>query len=219
LPEGSYSFNETGTIAKGASSTSGLKLKIDAKGKLEAFTTYILPISIAEAKGGVVAAFQKTTYFLLTPTSGVNDLQPVDRSAWTIHGFSTEEANGEGPNNGHGIHVIDNDGGTFWHSQWQGNEPAPPHWIAIDMHETKLIHGLILMPRDHWQGMPTSITIEISEDGTIWKNAGTIDNLPTSHEEHRMLLPSMLTGRYFKVIVNSTSSNTNSTHLAEVWAL
>jgi hypothetical protein len=238
LPEGSYSIETSGTIARGSTSTPALKLTIDAKGKIDPFKAYLLPVSIDQVTGATVSAMQRTTYFALTGTSSLADLTPFDRSQWTIAGFSSEEANGEGAGNGHAIHAIDDDDGTFWHSQWQGGEPQPPHWITIDMHESKLVHGILIDPRNHWQGQPAEIRIEISEDNVTWQDGGTIPESDLmanqfgsdgdlQHQPYKRFLPFMRTGRYIKVTVVKTMPDWNnadagrpwSTHIAEIFAL
>jgi hypothetical protein len=238
MPEGSFSFESTTTINKGEVATPALKLIIDGKDKMVPFKAYLLPITIEQVDGAELSSVQQTTYFVLTGTSSLDDLQPFDRSQWTIAGFSSEEANGEGPGNGHAIHAIDNDGGTFWHTQWQGGEPAPPHFITIDMNESKLVHGILIDPRDHWQGQPAEIKIEISEDNSTWQNGGVIpesDLMNTQygstddlqHQPYKRFLPFMRTGRYIRITVLKTmpdwndinATRPNSTHIAEIFAL
>jgi hypothetical protein len=238
LPEGSYSIESSGTISKGSASTPSLKLTINGKGKIDPFKAYLLPVSIENATGAAISPMQRTTYFALTGTSSLDDLTPFDRSQWTIAGFSSEEANGEGPDNGHAIHAIDGDGGTFWHTQWQGGEPAPPHWIVIDMHESRLVHGIMIDPRDHWQGQPAEFKVEISEDNTTWQDAGTIPESDLmahqfgsendlQHQPYKRFLPFMRTGRYIKITVlktmpdwnNIDAGRPNSTHIAEIYAI
>src|SRR3546814_20514323 len=82
------------------------------------FKTYLLPLSI-QSSFKINEAIQ-TTYYLITAEPDIADYPDYDRSAWTIVDFSSEEANGEGPNNGRAVLVLDGDNQTFWHSQWQG---------------------------------------------------------------------------------------------------
>ena len=238
LPEGSYTFETTATIAKGEFSTPVLKLLISGKDKMIPFKAYLLPISIEQVSGAELSNVQQTTYFVLTGTSSLDELEPFDRTQWTIAGFSSEEANGEGSGNGHAIHAIDDDGGTFWHTQWQGGEPAPPHYITIDMHEIKLVHGIVIDPRDHWQGQPAEFKVEISEDNANWQNGGTIPESDLmnnqfgsandlQHQPYKRFLPFMRTGRYIRITVlktmpdwnNIDGGRPNSTHIAEIFAI
>lgn len=43
----------------------------------------------------------------------------ISKTNWTILSVDSEEATGEGANNGHAIHAIDGVESTFWHTQWQ----------------------------------------------------------------------------------------------------
>ena len=60
---------------------------------------------------------------------GINFL----KTDWKIVSFTTEEASGEGSNNGHAKHLIDGNVETFWHSRWQGGSDPLPYEIIIDM--------------------------------------------------------------------------------------
>ena len=235
LPEGSYAFDESAVISRGETGTE-LKLTITDKSKLEPFKSFLLPLSIDNVTGASLSKYQTSTYFLVTGTAGADQLVPHDRSNWSIAGFSSEEASGEGLDNGHAIHAIDDDDGTFWHSQWQGGEPEPPHYITIDLKESIRVLGIKIDPRNHWQGQPAEIRVEISEDMENWKNGGTINNLMSTqfgsendlqHQPYSRLLPFIQTGRYVKITVtkvmpdwnNPDATPSNSTHIAEIWVL
>lgn len=72
----------------------------------------------------------------------------ISRSGWSVHSFDTEETDGEGPNNGHAIHAIDNNINTFWHSRWKNYNSTFPHFIAIDMGQSYPINGLSITSRN-----------------------------------------------------------------------
>src|SRR3546814_5319167 len=104
------------------------------------FKSDLLPLS-RQSSFKMNEALQ-TTYYLITAEPDIADYPDYDRSAWTIVDFSSEEANGEGPNNGRAVFVLDGDNQTFWHSQWQGASPTPPHHITVDLGEVKTLHGI-----------------------------------------------------------------------------
>ena len=235
LPEDTYTLDNTAVISKGTTSKEMTMTMIN-QSTLQPFQSYVLPLSIETVSGASKGQYQQTLYFLVTATADADDMESYDRTNWTIDSFSSEEANGEGPNNGHAIHCIDGDPDTFWHTQWMGSEPAPPHWIIVDMHASKLIHGIRIDPRDHWQGQPAVIKVEVSEDKVTWKNSGTIDDLMATqygsendlqHQEYSRMLDFFNTGRYLKVTIIETmpdwndpnAGRPNATHIAELNAL
>jgi hypothetical protein len=234
LPEGTYTLDNTAIIPKG-STRAEMTLTVINQSVLQPFQSYVLPVSIENVSGASKGHYQQTLYFLVTATANADDMEAYDRANWTIDSFSSEEASGEGANNGHAIHSIDGDPDTFWHTQWMGSEPGPPHWIIIDMHASMLIHGLRLDPRNHWQGQPAVIKVEVSDDKVTWKNSGTIDDLMATqygsendlqHQEYSRMLDFFHTGRYLKITIIETmpdwndpnGGRPNASHLAEVFA-
>jgi len=71
------------------------------------------------------------------------DGQPLPRAAWTISADSAELV-GE---NGAAQNAIDGNPATMWHSQWQGANPPPPHWLRVDLGGEFTLTGLRYTPR------------------------------------------------------------------------
>jgi hypothetical protein len=55
--------------------------------------------------------------------------------SWKLYSLSSEEADGEGPDNGRAACAIDGKSNTFWHSQWCGRTAQYPHFLVIDLGE------------------------------------------------------------------------------------
>lgn len=87
----------------------------------------------------------------------------------TVSDFDSEEATGEGANNGHAIHAIDNNPNTFWHTEWQAADPPYPHHITLDLGSVRGIGGYHYVPR---QGNGNTrigqYQVHYSNDGTNW---------------------------------------------------
>jgi hypothetical protein len=207
LPENTYSLSGTqAVIAKGQLTTPALHALVKTKGEdaMPAFKTYILPISITKTNAKINEAIQ-TTFFLVSSQPDLNDYPVFSRTDWQIIDKSSEEANGEGPNNGKAIFALDGDKNTFWHTQWQGASPAPPHYLTIDMGSEKEIHGLSFVGRQaDGGGKPNEVNVLISTDNIAWKDAGSF-NLQNNKNEQPVFLPTGFgqSARYFKVVINS----------------
>ncbi|SFD88867.1 F5/8 type C domain-containing protein [Chitinophaga sp. CF118] len=223
LPAGSYELQATATIPKGATSTGNVSLKILAKDKIDPFQDYMIPVSIESISGAAVSSYQQTTYFVVNGTADPASMQPYDESGWTIAGFSTEEP-GEGGGNGLAKAAIDEDPSTFWNSKWSGGEPAPPHYIIIDMGEIKPVHGIGIMDRyfeGDWQtdghGQPHDITVSVSADNVTWDDVAGIKDIPHDAGQpwYKYFVSTLKQARYVKVTVTKVYA-TNSTNIAEI---
>lgn len=218
LPDDSYILSATtAIIPKGSVNTGPLNVtfKTTGPGAMDALRDYILPISITGSKTPVNEAL-RTTFFVVKAQPDLKDYPVYDRSNWQIIDFSSQEASGEGPNNGRAVFVLDGDHSTFWHSQWQGASPGPPHYLTIDMGTITTLHGLSFLARQNDNdGKPNSVTVQVSTDNTTWTNAGSF-TLQNNKEVQPQFLPDgFKQARYFKVIINS-SYNASYTHLAEL---
>ncbi len=225
LPPDNFTFDATGIIKKGEFSTLPLNLIIKDGDQLDAFSSYLLPISIDKVDGASVGNTQQTTYFILTRSPSLENLETFDRTAWTIAGMSTEEP-GEGGGNGLASTALDGNYGTYWHTKWQGGEPAPPHYITIDMGEELVVHGVALVSRnlkDWAHGQPKSVKIAVSTDGVTFTDVGGTYPVEMGtdpvQKEIRFFLSSFKAARYLKVTVLSTWGATNSSSVAEIYAL
>ena len=172
LPAGSYQLSAAESIIpKGGLTTSPLKVSVKTTGSsaIKMFKNYLLPVSVSS--DFKLNEKLKTTYFLINAQPNQADYPDYDRSAWKILDFSSQEANGEGPNNGRATFVLDNNIQSFWHSQWQGASPGPPHHITVDMGKVLTLHGVNFTARqvDGAGGKPQDVRIEISTDNVNWK--------------------------------------------------
>jgi len=221
LPDGTYTLSAgSSTIPKGQLSTIPLSIAFKTKGAgaMDALKSYLLPITVATNKNQVkVNEALSTTFYVVKAQPDFNDYPDFIRTAWTI-AFSSEEANGEGPNNGKAIFVLDNNSGSFWHTQWQGASPAPPHFLSVDMGEIKTLHGVSFVARQNdGGGKPNEVNMQVSTDGVTWIEAGTFNLLNNKDLQKQFLPLGFKTARYFKVNINS-AYNASYTHLAELRA-
>lgn len=91
------------------------------------------------------------------------------KSNWSVFYVDSEETAGEGNNNGHAIHAIDNYLNTFWHTQWQGAQPGYPHEIQLNLGSSHDVAGISVTSRnDNPFGKPKDYIISLSTNGSDW---------------------------------------------------
>jgi hypothetical protein len=222
LPAGTYSFTQTSAvIEKGKLATQPLELKVNTNGPnaIDVLTDYLIPITLAAPKSNIKLNEElRTTYFLIRSQPDLADYPDYNRAGWTIAGFSSEEpAEAQWGNGGQAIHSLDDNTGTFWHSAWQNTSPGPPHYIIVNMNETKILHGLWFIDRQNDQeGKPKDVQVQVSMDGITWTDAGAF-TLENTKATQKQFLNGFKTAKYFKVIFTS-SYNASYCHLAELGA-
>jgi hypothetical protein len=66
--------------------------------------------------------------------------------------------------------AVDGKPSTIWHTQWQGANPSPPHWIVLDLGQSMSIDGLAYLPRQDRSvnGTIAQYEVAVSPDGTTW---------------------------------------------------
>ncbi|ATL46981.1 sialidase [Chitinophaga caeni] len=223
LPADSYEFTETSTvIPKGSQHSSTLKMKI-LSANLDGVGKFLLPITMKTSSQVNVNPSLETTYFLVDAQYLSNPFPVMDRAAWEIVDFSSEEATGEGANNGHAIHAFDDDPATFWTTQWKGAKPGPPHHITINMNADEKVHGFKFIGRIdnktgevRTTGNPRDIIVETSMDGSTWNysEAFHLDNVL----ENTIYLSYAQDATYYRITINSSQSDNYLTHIAELYA-
>ena len=99
----------------------------------------------------------------------------VPHTGWTVTADS-EELVGE---NAAAIRAIDGDANSFWHTRWQGANPAGPHRLTVDLGSPKTISGFRYLPRQVGEnGRIADWRLQVSSDGATWSEAasGTFAN-------------------------------------------
>lgn len=215
IPDNIFTFATTSTvIRKGTSISDNIAFTINAKLVQEGHN-YMIPVRITSVGGYAINPAVAITYFVVKVTPPV--YAEISRTGWTIT-TDSEEANGEGPNNGRAIFALDGVLNTFWHTQWDGGEPPLPHHIAIDMKSPQTLSGLYLTARQNApNGAPKTVNVDVSTDGTTWQPAGTYQ-LAAINAKQPVFFSQAFTVRYFRVTVTATHGNTNITFFAEVSA-
>ena len=217
VPDGAYILAKASSIIPRGQLTTGpleLTIRTNGVGSIEALKNYLLPVTLSTSSAKVNEKL-RTTFYTIKAQPDLKDYPNFDRTNWTVIGFSSQEANGEGPSNGRAIFALDGNPSTYWHTQWQGGQPGPPHYVTIDMGETRTIHGLAFLDRQSDNsGKPNAVTVETSKDNITWEAAGSF-NLQNTKDLQQQFLSGFKEARYFKVNILS-SYNATYTHLAEL---
>lgn len=71
------------------------------------------------------------------------DGKPLTKDSWQVVYTNTEQA-GEG----YVDQLIDGDLGTYWHSQWQGEQTKHPHQVIVDLGEIQTVKGFRIRQRN-----------------------------------------------------------------------
>jgi hypothetical protein len=121
------------------------------------------------------------------------------KTTWSIFGFSSQEAGGEGPVNGYATAAIDGNTGTFWHSKWSGGTPPYPHWFAVDMKQLKVVSKVVLFTRNGDKRGMTKFSLEGSLDGVTWEPAGEYNFDNTIFTGQSYTLAKSMQMRYIKM--------------------
>lgn len=220
LPEGSYMLEqENSLIPLGKLATPPLKLSVYTD-KLDGVGGYLLPVTVKTTSSKyTVKEALKTTYFLVSASYLSNPFTNFDRTNWVITGFSSQEAVGEGANNGRAIFAIDGVVATYWTTDWKTTRPGPPHYITMDMNKTQRIHGFQISPRMLWgaprdTGNAKDIVVQTGNDGVNWlySQSFSLKNL----EDETIYLDYFQTARYFKITINSSNKDNFQTTIAEI---
>ena len=70
--------------------------------------------------------------------------RPLSHEGWTIAYVDSEERAQE---DGTAENAIDGQTANFWHTEWSGAQPAPPHRLVLDLGQTRTVAGFRYTPR------------------------------------------------------------------------
>ncbi|MBX3015411.1 MAG: discoidin domain-containing protein [Caldilineaceae bacterium] len=105
---------------------------------------------------------------------------PLNRSAWVVTADS-QELQGE---NGAASNIADGNIATIWHTQWQGANPPPPHWIVVDLGGDYQISGFRYLPRQSsTNGRIGNYRFYVSTDGVNWGGPVAQGTFPNTTDE------------------------------------
>jgi hypothetical protein len=221
MPEGSYSTDVLeATIKKGESTSSPLSVSVDS-GLFGGVGTYVLPLHIESVNPGIAVNDElRTAYLFFSAYYDSNPFTNIDRSDWTVVGFSSES-----PEDGsYATCAIDGDNNTIWHTHWANSvRPGPPHHIDVDLGKTETVHGFAIRARTYTNGdlyngqHPRSVQLYTKLNETDeWTPGGTFEMVFQIYDYK--FLDYAAQARYIRLRVNSGYNNAYGTTLSELYA-
>lgn len=137
-----------------------------------------------------------------TIRSRVESTRVVSNPAtWKVTGFSDQETVGEG-DYGRAAMILDGNKTTYYHNQWKASAASYPHYFNIDAAEPVTVSSIELYQSRDNNYRAKQMTLQVSEDGSRWKNAAS--NLSIEDTDYPTIqLPEPVTSRYFKLRFSS----------------
>ncbi|WP_139415551.1 family 20 glycosylhydrolase [Agromyces laixinhei] len=177
-------------------------------GAVGTFDGYVPIPAATEAGAATVTAVEGTR----TAEASVvidSDVEPlpdlIDQSTLSIADVDSEETVGE---DGAAENAIDGDPATFWHTQWQGAQPAFPHHITIDLGTEYDVSGLQYVRRqNNVNSVFKDYEVFVSTDGVTWGEPVATGSFSTATTPQNVALE-VTRGRYVKLVgLNSLAGN------------
>ena len=210
-PEAAYYLTEEVLVKAGTPKSEDAVITVHAKGNIEAFKEYLLPVSITSVEGAVADDCCQTIYFIFRGSMDASNMELLDRTGWEALSASSEEPKeGDWGHSGLKEACLDGDLNTFWGTDWSNQHPQPPHWIVIDLKKTTHIQGFACQAREEGYDGPKEVTVEVSEDNATWTVAAKFKDIP-AQGEFRSFLPDAVDGRYLKVTITAVNGGPHVT--------
>lgn len=125
----------------------------------------------------------------------------LDRSAWKVASFSSQEENAPATN------LLDGDINTQWHSRWSTNKAPYPHYVVFDLGTKKQIEKIGIYQRQSVV-MVKGVAIygnnvsAAPSDESMWNLCYEFD-LSTELTEQIFEFPDIVAYRYIKIVCTS----------------
>ena len=177
-------------------------------------------IYIAGLISGVTDTVEVTDTAFYTSFATVTVTAPeLDRTDWVVHYVDSQEVNGE---DAPAENAYDGDVTTYWHTQWQmenPNDPKPPHphEIQIDLGAMYEIDGFHYLPhQDGSNGRIGLYEFFVSIDGTSgsWGSPLVTGFFPNTAMEQQVTFP-QVSGRYVRLVALTEVNGEDFTTIAE----
>ena len=136
----------------------------------------------------------------------------VSKSNWKVVSVDSQHGGNEGKL------AIDGNNSTYWHTEWQGSEPAHPHTLIVDMQRTYRITAFTYLARQDGQqnGMVKDYEVYFSKDGQTWGTAAVKGTFKNSSGLQTATLSRQVDARYMKFVALSEINGKKWASAAEI---
>lgn len=164
---------------------------------------YPVTLTVADATGTITNSLTKQVSAYIS-----SQVSPeLNKGAWSILKFSSQEASGEG-SNGFANLILDGNVNTYWHSQYSGSKQVQPHEIQVDLGDTATINGFKLWPRQSNQnGKIANFSFYTSTDGVNWGTPAITSTMlwASANDNNPQLIAfTAIKARYVRIVALST---------------
>ena len=175
-----------------------------------------LPFKIA-SDGKLSLAFYDSWQLDVTSgewSAGSTNSGFISHAGWSLISTDSEETAGE---DGHASNAFDDSTSTFWHTEWQGAQPRPPHEIVIDLGASYSLSSMSYTPRqdDNPNGMVKDYEFYVSTDRANFGQAVKTGSFGTGKAATTVTFPAKA-GRYIRFVGVSEANDKAYTCVAEL---
>lgn len=150
--------------------------------------TYTAPFALRE--GGTITAWTKNAPKVTTVIS----FEKMESVPTKVIFASSQENGSEDAS-----HLVDGDPNTYWHSMYSVTVAQYPHWVDLDINDTKEIKGFTYLPRqDSGNGNIKNYRIQVSNDGKTWSDPVIEGTFANNRKEKRVMFDKPVKARYIR---------------------
>lgn len=172
--------------------------------------TYTEPVDMRD--GGTIEAWSTGEGMLEGQHNTLTLPLYMDKSAWTIYSFDSEQGGSEAVKN-----CIDGNPASIWHTNYGSSKTDCPHEVIIDLKENYELQSFLYRGReDGGNGRVADYSVYVSTAPKVWGEpiaSGTFEN---NSSEQKVVFSTTQTGRYVRFVIRSTHDKNMYASVAEL---
>ncbi|MBQ9640190.1 MAG: discoidin domain-containing protein [Bacteroidaceae bacterium] len=159
-----------------------------------------------------VKAYATADGLLDSPTLSFDFDLFINKGTWKLVSADSQHSGNEAKL------AFDGNTSTFWHTEYWGSEPTPPHTLIIDMVRTYLVSAFTYTARTDGSqnGMVKAYEVYLSTDGKNWGTAVCSGEFKNTTAMQVAPLATPTAGRYLKFVAKSEINGKPWTSAAEI---
>ncbi|WP_148232347.1 endo-alpha-N-acetylgalactosaminidase family protein [Janibacter sp. HTCC2649] len=139
----------------------------------------------------------------------------LSKAPMSIQSVDSQETEGE---DGAATNVLDDNPGTFWHTEWLNAETPYPHHIAVDLGASHTLSGISVQGRQdgNVNGPIKDYEVYVSADGTNWGTPVAQGSFTATTAAQLVNFAQPTTGRFVKVVAKNSINGAAFAAIAEL---